>query len=82
MVNTYLLFGVTNRFVQYYFKFGPTELRLVLIVANLMIVFFGKTYLAWALPYVLAAALLGLVWLVHKTQKELWEIDKENIEDE
>ena len=78
MVNAYLSFAATNKFKITYLKIGPTEIRLLFIIINTLLIFFGKTYLKWSLPYVLTFSLLSLVYVVYKTQKELWEIDMKN----
>ncbi|NTU73613.1 hypothetical protein HGB07_05620, partial [Candidatus Roizmanbacteria bacterium] len=43
MVNSFLMFGVTNEFKITYLKIGPTEVRLLFIVINTLLVIFGKT---------------------------------------
>jgi len=78
MVNTYLSFAATNKFKITYLKIGPTEIRLLFIIVNTLLIFFGKTYLKWSLPYVIGFSVLGLILVVYKTQKELWEIDMKN----
>lgn len=75
MVNAYLDFAATNEFRISHLGIGPTEVRLIFIVVNTLLIFFGKTYLADALPYALILATLGLWYVVYKTQKRLWEID-------
>lgn len=75
MVNSYLAFATVNRFRISYFGVGPTEVRFLFLVVNLLLVIFGKTYLAWALPVILSLAAIGLVVVVYRTQKEIWEMD-------
>ncbi|MEO5927767.1 MAG: CDP-alcohol phosphatidyltransferase family protein [Patescibacteria group bacterium] len=77
MVNSFLAFAATNKFRVSYLGFGPTEARLVFILINTLIILFGKTYLAFSLPYILGFALLGLIVVIYKTQKETWEMDME-----
>lgn len=77
MVNSFLSFGATNKFKISYLGFGPTEVRLLFIIINALIIIFGKTYLAFALPYVLILALLGLVFVVYRSQKIIWALDME-----
>lgn len=78
MVNSYLAFGATNEFKIEHLMIGPTEVRIIFIVVNTLLIFFGKTYAAIALPYVLAASLLGLSVTVYRTQRQIWKIDMEN----
>ena len=78
MVNAYLAFGATNEFRIHYLRIGPTEIRLLFIVINTLLILFGKTYMAMALPYVLVFSVLGLLYVVYKTQKEIWAVDMQN----
>jgi phosphatidylglycerophosphate synthase len=78
MVNSYLAFAVTNRFRIEHLGIGPTEIRILFIIINSLIVLFGKTYLAWSLPFVLPLSLICLSYVVHQTQKEIWEIDMQH----
>lgn len=78
MVNSFLGFGATHEFRLVHLGLGPTELRLVFILINLSILFFGKTHLAPALPYVLGLCFLGLCYIVYKTQRDLWIRDMED----
>ena len=75
MVNSYLAFAATNQFRISYMGIGPTEIRLVFILINTLIILTGKTHLAFLLPYLLAFGIFGLCVVVYKTQKELWEMD-------
>ncbi|MBT3817463.1 MAG: hypothetical protein HOE80_02660 [Candidatus Magasanikbacteria bacterium] len=71
MVNSFLAFAATNRFKISYMGIGPTEIRLLFIIINTLIITFGKTYMAWSLPYVLLLSFLGLCIVVYRTQKEI-----------
>lgn len=77
MVNSYLAFAATNRFRIEHLGIGPTEIRLVFIGVNTALIIFGKTYLGWALPAILALSVLSLIVVVYRTQKEIWRIDME-----
>ncbi|MFA4831691.1 MAG: CDP-alcohol phosphatidyltransferase family protein [Patescibacteria group bacterium] len=79
MVNAYLRFAATNEFQIAYLGIGPTEVRIIFIIVNTLLIFFGKTYVAWALPYVLVFSLLGLCVAVYHNSRYIWEMDmKEN----
>ncbi|HBU07437.1 MAG TPA: hypothetical protein DEB09_05135 [Candidatus Magasanikbacteria bacterium] len=78
IVNSYLYFSATNKFKISYLGIGPTEVRLLFIIINTLLVFFHKTYLVQFLPYVLVFSFLGLCWVVYNAQKEIWEIDQKN----
>lgn len=75
MVNSFLRYSVTETFKIAYLGIGPTEIRLLFIIINTLIIIFGKTYMAFALPYVLAISAIGLVVVVYRTQKIAWERD-------
>lgn len=82
MVNSFLSFAATNQFKISYLKIGPTEIRLIFIIVNTLLIIFDNTFFAAALPYVLAGSTFGLFVVVFKTQKILWKIDMENKENE
>lgn len=75
MVNSFLRFAATNEFQISYFGIGPTEMRLIFIFVNTMLILFGKTHLAFVLPYLLAFAIIGLITVVYRTQKYIWAMD-------
>jgi CDP-alcohol phosphatidyltransferase. len=75
MVNSYLAVSATGRFRINHLGIGPTEIRLVFIFVNTMLLLFGKTYLAGTLPYVLGFSVLALCFIVYRTQKEIWGLD-------
>jgi uncharacterized membrane protein len=76
MINAYLAFAVTNKFKVTYFGIGPTEVRLVFIILNALIIIFGKIYIVWFLPYVAVISLIALILIVYQTQKYMRDLDK------
>lgn len=78
MISSFLAFGASNQFRISHLGIGPTEIRIVFIVINVLLVMYGKTNLRWSLPYVLGIAFIGLLIVVYRTQKELWDHDKNN----
>jgi phosphatidylglycerophosphate synthase len=76
MVNSYLGFAATNQFRISYWGIGATEARIVLIVMNTLIILFEKTYLAFALPFVMLIAFAALVATIWQTHRLLWRMDK------
>ncbi|MBU0625395.1 CDP-alcohol phosphatidyltransferase family protein [Patescibacteria group bacterium] len=80
MVNSYLAFSATNQFRISYFGIGATEARIVLIALNTLIILFEKTYLAFALPYALGLAFLGLIAAIFQTHRHLWHLDKNQLQ--
>ena len=75
MVNSFLSFAATNEFKISYLGIGPTEVRIVFILVNTLLILFGRTYMLRALPYVLTLATFGLFVTVYRTQRELWDVD-------
>lgn len=79
MVNSFLSFAATGAFKIAYMGVGPTEVRLIFIIANTLIIFFAdNAQISKVLPIVLAGATFALFVTVYQTQKELWKIDMEN----
>ena len=78
MVNAFLSFATTDEFKISYMKIGPTEIRIIFILINTLIIFFGKTYLSWSLPYLLIFSIIALNMVVYRTQKYIWQIDMKN----
>jgi phosphatidylglycerophosphate synthase len=78
MVQSFLSFAATNTFKIAHMRIGPTEIRILFILINTLLIIFGKTYLAAALPYALGFSTLGLCLVVYDIQKIIWELDMEN----
>jgi archaetidylinositol phosphate synthase len=78
MVNAYLTMATSNKFRVAHLGIGPTEVRLAFILINTLIIVFGRTHLVFALPYVLGFASLGLIVVIFKESREIWQIDMEN----
>ncbi len=81
MINSFLAMAATNKFRIAYLGIGPTEIRLVFILINTLLIIFGKTHLAGALPYLLVASFIGLIVVVYRTQKEIWKMDMDAMRD-
>ena len=75
MANSFLSFAATNEFQISYLGIGPTEVRIVFILVNTLLIVFGRTYMVKALPYVLGCSAFGLFVTVYRTQADLWKID-------
>lgn len=75
MVNTFLTVAAMGRFKIDLVKFGPTEFRLAIIIFNTLFIFFGTNKMNRPLIYVAGGGLIGLVILVYRTQKKIWELD-------
>lgn len=81
MVNSYLSFAATNEFKISYMGIGPTEIRIVFILVNTLLIFFGRTHLIFLLPVLLPFSLFGLVFVVYKTSRYILAIDIKNKKD-
>ena len=75
MVNSYLSFAATNEFEIYYYGIGPTETRVIFILINTFIIYFGTSRFYILLPIVVLACLIGLIINIFQTQQKLWRID-------
>jgi phosphatidylglycerophosphate synthase len=75
MVNSFLEFSATNKFRITFMNIGPTEARIGFILLNSIIVISGPENSSMFLPYLLGASVFGLIFMVWKTQKELWKAD-------
>lgn len=75
MFHTFLMLAATEEFKISFSVFGPTELRVGLIVINALLVKFGTRGLPGALPYVAGCGTLALALLVYRAQKRLWKTD-------
>ena len=77
MVSSFLSFAATNRFEIYFFGIGPTEIRVAIIALNTSIIFLGTSWWPVTVPLFTALLALGLIFMIFRTQKELWRIDME-----
>lgn len=75
MVNYFLAASVTNEFRNEYLRIGPSEVRILFIIINILIIIFGTEYIGLTLPYIFTISLLSLIIVVYKTQKQIWRID-------
>ncbi len=75
MVSSFLSFAATNELQISYLGIGPTEIRIVFIVINTLVVFIGAEWIAKSLPYVIAGSAFGLFFTVYNISKQLWKMD-------
>jgi phosphatidylglycerophosphate synthase len=78
MVNSYLSFAATNEFKITFLGMGPTEVRLLIIVLNTLIIIFGTGFVEKTLPFIPLLTMIALVTIVYRTQKYIWKIDMED----
>ena len=75
MFHTFLMLAATEEFKVSFSLFGPTEMRIALIIANGFMVRFGTRGLNGALPWVAGCGTVALVLLAYRAQKRLWQGD-------
>lgn len=75
MVNAFLGFGATNQFKITYLATGPTEMRLYFIFINTALTLFGTAWLRIILPYLFIAFWLGIIIVIYRTQRAIWQLD-------
>ncbi|MFC1478963.1 CDP-alcohol phosphatidyltransferase family protein [Planctomycetota bacterium] len=77
MVSSFLGFAATNEFQIYYYGMGPTEMRIVFIVINTVIIFTGTGHFTCSVPILVGVCFVGLCINVFFAQKKLWAVDME-----
>jgi len=75
MFHTFLMLAATDEFRVSFSRFGPTELRIALIVINGFIIKFGTRGLRGALPWVACGGVIALTVLAYIAQRKLWRVD-------
>ncbi len=75
MVNSFLSFSATDEFEISFFRLGPTEFRMALIVINGLVATYGTARMEAALPWVAGGAFAMLAVGVYQTQRVLWRQD-------
>src|SRR5215204_1189670 len=74
-VSTFLAFAATDKLKISFFKLGPTEFRLAVIVINALLVEYGTGKMVGGLKYVNIGAAIVLAFIVYQTHKVIWEMD-------
>ena len=75
MFHTFLMLAANEEFKVSFSRFGPTELRLALIIINLFIIRFGTRGLKGSLRWVALGGVIALAVLAFLAQRKLWRID-------
>jgi phosphatidylglycerophosphate synthase len=75
--NSFLVFGVTQKFQITQLGIGPTEFRLIFILLNTFIIIFGVRAFEVILPTLLFTSIVCLLYVVHGHSREIWAIDME-----
>ena len=75
MFHSYLMLAAREEFTISVLCFGPTELRIALIIGNGLLVRSGIGPLNAALPWIAGAGVIALGVVVYAAQKTLWRSD-------
>ena len=75
MFHTFLMLAATEEFRVSFSRFGPTELRIALIIINGLLVRFGTRGLKGSLPWIACGGVLALAVLAYVAQRKLWQLD-------
>jgi len=75
MVHSFIDFSITNNFKISCDQFGVSEMRLLLVLSNILLMILGKALLVAVFPFIVLALFLGLCFLVHTSQKIYQHVD-------
>jgi phosphatidylglycerophosphate synthase len=75
MFHTFLMLAATEEFTVSLSKFGPTEMRIGLMVINALIIRFGTRGLKGSLSWIALGGVIALSFLVYRSQQKLWQAD-------
>ena len=75
MFHTILMLAATDELRVSFWRFGPTELRIALIVANIFMIKFGPRGLKGSLPWLAFGGVIALTVLAYIAQRKLWQVD-------
>ena len=75
MMNSYISFAATTEFKITFLGFGPTEGRILFILFNTYLIFFGVGWIQRNLVWTIPVLLLGLAVVIYRTQKYIWAVD-------
>ncbi|MFC1648602.1 hypothetical protein ACFL1B_04040 [Nanoarchaeota archaeon] len=76
MAHSFLQVTATNKFKIVNFGISPTDIRILLILANTFIIKFGTDSLEKFVPHFTLILLLFLCITVYSTQKRIWKFEK------
>lgn len=75
MVSMFLNYSATDKLGISFAFIGPTEIRLLYLLAYSYIALFGTSLIEIYIPYLAYCIGLLLVFFIYKTQKKIWQID-------
>ena len=74
--SAFLLFGLSKKFRMSASGIGMNELKIGLIILNICIIYFGTSYLKYLFALLAISALIALIVVVYKGQKEAELLDR------
>ena len=75
MFHTFLMLAATEEFKVSFSRFGPTELRIALIIINILLMKFGTRGLKGSLQWIALGGVIALSIMAYIAQRKLWRID-------
>lgn len=75
MLNTFLVFGVTQELRIAVAGVGPTEMRICFILFNTLLLYLSPLFFVPIIPYFVAGTLIILLMTIYHTHRELWRLD-------
>lgn len=75
MFHTFLMLAATDEFKVSFSRFGPTELRIALIIINFLLVRFGTRGLKGSLPWIALGGVIAFSIVAFVAQRKLWQTD-------
>lgn len=75
MVSMFLSFAVTHEFKIAVAGFGPTEVRILYIIFNTLLIYLGVELFVPLIPYFAGMVVIVLAIMAYQTGRELWRLD-------
>ena len=72
LVSSYLAFGATNEFKITFLGAGPTEIRIYIILLNILLIIFGTVWIEKILPYILFVSIAVMCVVVYRSTSGTW----------
>ena len=76
MASAFLGFAATNEFKITYLGMGPTEIRLLYVILNTVVILRGPQVIEAGLPWAVGVLAVGLAVIVIRTQRRVWRLDR------
>lgn len=77
MVSMFLSFAVTHEFKIAVAGFGPTEVRILYIIFNTLLIYLGVGFFMPLIPYFAGVVVIALAIMAYQTGRDLWRLDME-----